>query len=166
MKRKIKPVALILSVLFVAAMCACASGGSSEPTTSPGTEKQTDESAAGVYAAFGLSFEEYPDYVIDSAGYFDIVLTLNEDGTGTAATDEETDEIESWKAENGNITVNIDGTETTGTVKNGIMIITYHDFSLYLAKEGADKSSVKLITADEFEEKLQEEMPDDEAKDK
>ena len=166
MKRIIKPVALIMSLLFVVAMCACSSGSSSEPTTAPSTVDQTDVSVAGEYKAFGLSFEEYPDYVIDSTGYFDTVITLNEDGTGTTEAEGESYEIKSWKAEDGKITADIDGTEATGTVKDGIMIITYYDFSLYLAKESADKSSVKLITADDFEEKLQEEMPDDEAKDK
>lgn len=165
MKRTIKFAALILSLLFAASLFACSSGGA-EPATASGAVEQTDASAAGEYKAFGLSFEEYPDYVIDSAGYFDTVITLNEDGTGTAAAKDESYEIKSWKAEDGKITVDIDGTETTGTVKDGIMIITYYDFSLYLAKEGADKSSVKLISADDFEEKLQEEMPDDEAKDK
>lgn len=165
MRRIIKPVAFILSLLFVVAMCACSSG-SSEPTTAPSTVDQTAVSVAGEYKAFGLSFEEYPDYVIDSTGYFDTVITLNEDGTGTTVAEGESYEIKSWKAEDGKITADIDGAETTGTVKDGVMIITYYDFSLYLAKDGADKSSVKLISADDFEEKLQEEMPDDEAKDK
>ena len=58
----------------------------------------------------------------------------------------------------------IDGAEIKGTLKNGIMILVYGDTSIYMAKEGADRSSVKLITADEFEEKLAAEMPDDEGK--
>ena len=165
MKNIIKPVALILSVLFIAAMCACASGGSSETTVDTSDEKQIDTPAAGVYSAFGMSFEEYPDYVIDSAEYLDTVITLNEDGTGIYTTEGESIDIDSWTANDGKITVKTLGEDASGTVKNGILILNYYDCSIYFAKDGADKSSVKLITADEFEEKLQEEMPDDEAKD-
>lgn len=164
MKRIIKPAAIILSLLFVAAMCACGSG-SSQPATKSSTDSQADLPVPGVYTVFGMSFEDYPDYVIDSAELLDFTITLDEDGTGVSVSDGETYGIESWKYEDGKITLVVDGEATNGTLKNGILIISDEDYSACFVKEGADKSSIKLISVDEFEEKLQEDMPDDEAKD-
>ena len=159
-------IALILAVICVAALCACNSGNkTTETTASSGSAEQlTNKDVAGVYTAFGMSFEEYPDMVIDTAEYLDSNITLNEDGTGSSVAEGEEFVVESWKLDGDKITLKMDGSEINGTVKNGIMILVYNDTSLYMAKEGADKSSVKLITADEFEEKLAAEMPDDEGK--
>ena len=159
-------IALILAALCVAALCACNSGNKTgETAASPDSAEQlTNKDAAGLYTAFGMSFEEYPDMVIDTAEYLSTTITLNEDGTGSSLAEDEEFVVESWKLDGEKITVKIDGAEIKGTLKNGIMILVYGDTSIYMAKEGADRSSVKLITADEFEEKLAAEMPDDEGK--
>lgn len=128
-------IVLFLAAALVFALCSCSSNG-----------------ITGEYKTFAIGFEEYGYVATGSGDFYDGSVTLNSDGTGSIVINEDSKDIKSWTAaDDGAVTVELSDSTVTGTVKDGVMRLDYDDLSVYYVKDGADTSSIHLLSPEELQ---------------
>lgn len=152
MRKTTKIIAFILVLMFVFALCGCGKKTDDAGNASSGAAVQATEAPdySGTYTSFGMKSAELGDYIIDTDGFLDMSFTLNNDGSGKATNDNE-DAPFTWTVSGETLTINNENGESmTGTIKNGVIEITIDEngtsATVYLAKEGADKSSYNVMS--------------------
>ena len=169
-----KPIlACILVFMLVFALCGCGDSNSApaDGKTEASAEAKTAETQAaateapateapdytGTYTSFAYSAEQLDlgDYLISSeAMEGSMSFTLKEGGSGTAALNDDENEI-SWKTDGEKLTItsSVTGQDMNGTIKDGVIDISMETDSVtghvYLAKPDADTSSYKVLSLEE-----------------
>ena len=163
--------AAVLSLTLLAALSACGSGASAQqpggsgassstvaaatpaPTPPPAPTPTPAPSYEGNYTMFAYDFL---GFTLDSSeAGISAVITLDGNGGGTMVLDSEASDIHDWKVEDGSITFTSNDQTVTGTLSDGIMSLEVTEgFTLYLAAEGADTSSIEVLSQEEARELL------------
>ena len=135
------------------------------------TEDETPEDAPEAQAAavfptegaYTLFAVKYQGYTVDAAEMSMVsTVRLDAGGTGRMTLDAEEEEISSWTREGTALMIVMaDGGSAPASVENGILALDlYADGSmiLYYAQEGADTSSLQVMSMDEIRAALESEM--------
>ena len=114
----------------------------------------------GEYTLFAVG---YQGYTADAAELgMASTIRLDADGSGRMTLDEEGENISSWTKEGTALMIVMaDGGSAPASVENGILALDlYADGSmiLYYAQEGADTSSIQVMSMDEIRAALESEM--------
>ena len=92
---------------------------------------------------------DYDGHVI-AADSMTSELTLNDSGSGSVVINGSGGRI-SWSEEDGVLTIRSGGDTITGTLRDGVAAIDFGDGTLmYYAAEGADTSSLNVMTFEEY----------------
>ena len=140
MKKTAKLIALILAMILLIALCAC-------KTTTPETE-----AAAGTYTYYAHLLD---GYYVDFTDYAGRTTTLEANGGGALDWgDDNKGPISEWTIDGEKIVIKAGVAEMDATLKNGILSVDIGDetmpFSVIFIEEGADTSSMPVITTDEY----------------
>ena len=112
---------------------------------------------AGEYIMFGLG-DTYTNFqnkkvVVDSSYIDNGSVILNSDGTGLLIGGEDRVPVSKWSVNDGNISISYDSYEFTGTINDGVIMLTSAPYSesYYFALEGTDLSSWSIVDDDDYE---------------
>ena len=136
--------------------------GETEAVSGIVEEASGTEAYAGEYIMFGLGDKktnfQNKKVVVNNEGMESGSIILNADGTGSATDgnsgeDAYREAITGWSVNDGKITITGESFEFSGTIEDGIIMITYgsSDDTLYFALEDADLSAYSIVGYDEYE---------------
>ena len=130
------------------------------PDETPEEQKDTVLPVEGEYTLFAVKTQ---GYTTDAAELGMVsTMRLDADGSGRMTLDEEGENISSWTKEGTALMIVMaDGGSAPASVENGILALDlYADGSmiLYYAQEGADTSSLQVMSMDEIRAALESEM--------
>ncbi len=140
MKTAIRLSALLLSVIFIVSLCACASPN----------DHRAD--MAGVYTFYAVDFG---DSYVDIKEMEGQTVTLNADGTGRLDWGENNNgPISEWTADGEKLVIKAGVSVMDATLKNGVLTIDIGDedytFKAIFVSSSADTSSMQRITSDQY----------------
>lgn len=143
---KVKLIALVLALTALLALCACSS-------TNPEAA-----AAAGTYTYYAILLDGDYVNVTEFAGR---TTVLNADGSGAIDWgDDNKGPISQWTIDGEKVVIKAGVSEMNATLKDGILTIEMANDTMPMAsvfiKDGADTSSMPLISAEEYAAKLEQ----------
>lgn len=150
MKKTVKLLAVILAVIALIPLCACSS---SKTEASPEAS-----AAAGTYTFYAVILD---GYYVDLPTFEGRTTTLNADGGGALDWgDDNKGPISNWTIDGEKVVIKAGVAELNAVLKDGILTVELVNdtmpMSAVFVKDGADTSSMTVITAEEYAEKVAE----------
>lgn len=145
MKKTFKLIALVLALTALLSLCAC-SVSSSEASA-----------ASGTYTYYAHLLD---DYYVDFPDYAGRTTTLKADGGGSLDWgDYNKGPISEWTINGEKVVIKAGVAEMNATLKDGILSVEISNdlmpFSVVFIKDGADTSSMPVISMDEYTSMLE-----------
>lgn len=149
MIKTVKLIALILALTALISLCACTSADSESDTA---TSVSDTVDAAGTYTYYAHILDGHYVYLSELEGR---TTTLNADGSGALDWgDDNKGPISEWTIDGENVVIKAGVAEMNATLKDGILTIDMDNdtmpISLVCIKEGADTSSIPVMTKEEY----------------
>lgn len=140
MKKTLRITALILALASLLLLCACASADSAA------------SAAAGTYTFYAAVID---GYYIDIPEFEGRTTTLDADGGGALEWgDDNKGPISEWTIDGEKVVIKAGVSEMDATLKDGILSVDLSDDTLTMfvvyVKDGADTSSMPVITSEEY----------------
>lgn len=140
MKKTVKLTALILALILSASLCACA-------PASPEAE-----AAAGTYTFYAIVLD---NYYVDLPEFAGRTTVLKADGSGALDWgDDNKGPISKWTIDGEKVVIKAGVAEMNATLKDGILTVEMSNdimpMSAVFVKDGADTSSMPVITSEEY----------------
>ena len=147
MKKTVKLIALMLALTALLSLCACAS------------VNQEAAAAAGTYTYYANILD---DYYVDVPVFAGRTTILTADGGGSLDWgDDNRGPISEWTISGEKVVIKAGVAEMNATLKDGVLTIELSNdtvpMSAVFIKDGADTSSMPVITSEEYAAKLAQE---------
>ena len=144
-------IALLLSVLLAASLCACGSSGGGSTADTP------------VYGTYTLYAMDYNDgYTVLAEDLFDgeSYVTLNEGGSAEICLEGDKSEV-TWTQDGTKIVFSASDGDLSATVKEGILTMVLGENNLYFVTSTASTASIGAISLNEMLDEMAEAEDDD-----